>query len=382
MQTELKHKADKFAASELERAHDPFSDDEPLPVEKSSKESIRSFWVCIAGLAVLAHTAIYFGLQLMPMVNDWLWRQYNVRWFNPPRYVLYLVFSNSFVPCLILATVVPILYWRGGLAHRFVIALTIAVATMNSSIDTRGFQVVDRSPLLAVLTISGCWAMFPILFLFTPIRTERLRLVVATCLLVLTVCVSFINMADLRRSHEFLYWQTLFGSAFIYAILRRNWGKVAMLESSATEVQIERTSSGTLLELMAVCGLASASYMYFSQSSYDRPISYYLQGSLLGVVSILVSMSCMRRFQAWKLGHIPWLILFWFVISSLFYMNTLMNFYSQRTFGVSWRALIYSPEAIFSAAFSGVASLLLLCYLWSLGLWLRLCGWRLADKPE
>lgn len=369
-------------ASESELAHDPFRDDEPLPLEKSSKESIRSFWVCIAGLAVIAHLAIYFELLFVQTIDDWLGRQYSIRFFQPPRYVLHVVFSQSFVPCIILATVVSILYWRGGLAQRFVIALAITVAAMNSSIDSRGVPLIDRSPLFGLLTISGCWAMFPILFLLTPIRTERLRLVVATCLLVLTVCVSFINMTDLRRSHEFLYWQTLFGSAFVYAILRRNWGKVAMLESSATEGQIERTSSRTLLELMAVSGLASASYMYFSQSSYDQPISYYLHGALIGVVSVLVFMSCFKRFQAWKLGHILWIVLFWFVMSALFHVNTLMSFYGQRSVKISLMSMFISSEAVFTASFSGIASLLILGYLWGVGIWLKWCGWRLADKPE
>ncbi len=378
MQTELKHHADKVVASEPERAHDPFSDDEPLPAEKSSRESIRSFWVCMAGLAVLAHVAIYFELLFMRTIEHW-----RANWIYAATDLLRLVLSQSFVPSLILASVVPILYWRGGLAQRFVVALAIVVAAMNSSVPYWGWQLADKHRLLVcLLAITGCWVMFPILFLLTPIRTERLRLVVATCLLVLTVCVSFINMADLRRSHEFLYWQTLFGSAFVYAILRRNWGTIAMLESSATELQIERTSSGTLLELMAVCGLASASYMYFSQSSYDRPISYYMQGLLLGLVSVLVCMSCFKRFQAWKLSQVPWLVFFWFVISVLFHVNTLMSFYARRNVFLSPMSLIDSPEAIFSAAFSGVASFLLLGYLWSLGLWLRLCGWRLADKQE
>jgi hypothetical protein len=384
LRTELKqHDNHDLDAQRIpSQEHDPFIDEEPIQEVAASKEAIRSFWVCAAGLAVFAHLVIYFDLMLTRFIGYWFFHQFGIRWWEPPTNIMFVVFSQSFVPCLILATVVPILYWRGGLAQRFAIALAIVVSAMNSSIDTRGFDVYARSPLLSLLAIIGCWAMFPIVFLFTPIRTERLRLIVATCLLVLTVCVSFINMADLRKSHEFLYWQTLFGSAFVYALLRRNWGKSAMLESSATVEQIERTSSGTLLELMVVCGLASASYMYFSQFSYDRPISYYAQGSLLGIVSMLVFISSFRCFQTWKIRQVPWLILFWFALSASIHVNTIGNISNRRNVFATWMSYLDSPVALFAAAFSGVASFLLLCFLWCLGSWLRICDWRLADKTD
>ena len=219
--------------------------------------------------------------------------------------------------------------------------------------------------------------MFPVLFLFTPINTRQLRLIVASCLLVLTFCVSVINMIDLRRSLELLYWESVFGSAFLYALLRRNWGKVAMLESASTVDQIERTSTRTLLELMTVSGLACASVMYWSDSTYAGLLLYFVQASVLGLASVQVSMACFRKIYVWRPKHIPLFVFLWLVMWILISANSLLNLVHSRYNNALWYAFVSSSTVYSVVASACCASLLLLVHTVIVGYWLRLCGWRM-----
>ena len=370
---------------------DPFSEYEPQLAEPSTKESIRSFWIGIAGLAILANVMICIELQATQYVCSWLWNEANKlpngRSIWEAMEGLELVSRESLLPCIVLATVVPIRYWRGGLAQRFAISGVLVVAAMNSSVSKHTWwnntYVVDRDQLRGLLAISGCWVMFPVLFLFTPINTRPLRLIVASCLLVLTFCVSVINMFDLRRSLELLYWESVFGSAFLYAVIRRNWGKVAMLESASSADQIERTSSRTLLELMTVSGLACASVMYWSKSTYAGLFLYFVQASILGIASVLVSMVCFRRIQVLQRKHIPLLVFLWLAMWILISANSLLNVVHSRYNYSRWSAFVSSSTVYSVVASACCASLLLLVHILVVGYWLRLCGWRIEHgEPE
>jgi hypothetical protein len=319
----------------------PFNDEVPELEPVTSIESIRSFWIGVAGLAVIAHVAIFLELLAMNAIDKWYWKFLSSlqgqQWVFDLFSSMHYVTSKSLLPCICLATVTPILYWRGGLLQRFALSLAIVVATMNSSAFRWAWGNSDHHPIVLLISLVTCWIMFPILFLFTPIRTKNLRLIVATCLLILTVCASFITMAGLRSGNEFLHWQSFFGLAFLYAILRRNWGKVAIIESSATDEQIERTSSGTLLELMVVWGLASASYLYFSQSQDRSAILYYFLSSVLGLVCLLACISLYQRSLSAKRRNAFRFLFLWLAIACCMSLNAIESIDFRRNIIFSHR---------------------------------------------
>lgn len=175
-----------------------------------------------------------------------------------------------------------------------------------------------------------------------------------------------------------LYWECVFGSAFLYALLKRNWGRVAMLESDATVDQIERTSSRTLLELMAVSGLAFASVGYWAQTSLTGKGLFFFQASTLGVASVLVSMSCIKRLMNWRTRYLWFLVYSWVAMSIVFAVNgffLLLNDYGLSR-GV-WNQFLTTTVVYPIIVISLCASLWLVIYLVLLGSWLRWCGWRM-----
>ena len=197
-------------------------------------------------------------------------------------------------------------------------------------------------------------------------------------MLILTVCVSVLNMSNLRGGVDMLYWECVFGSAFLYALIKRNWGRVAMLESDAAVDQIERTSSRTLLELMAVSGLAFASVGYWAQTSLTGKGLFFFQASTLGVASVLVSMSCIRRLMNWRTRYLWFMVFSWVAMSIVFAVNgffLLLNDYGLSR-GV-WDQFLTTTVVYPIIVISLCASLWLVIYLVLLGSWLRWCGWRM-----
>ena len=163
-----------------------------------------------------------------------------------------------------MGALVPILYWRGGLLQRFAISVVLAVTTMNLATEAFHSSWILKVPVRQLSAILLCWIAMPVLFLWTPINTRPLRLIVACGLMLLSLCLSILHMFSAPRNINLLYWEALYGASLCYALIRRNWGRVAILESGSELDQIERTSSRTLLEIMAVCGLACAASMYWS----------------------------------------------------------------------------------------------------------------------
>lgn len=360
---------------------DPFRDNLPRSTEPPTRESIKSFWIGFAGLALLTHVTICIELLATRYVAYWLREDAQKTRFRSWHWDAIMsvdsVSAESLLPCIVIATIVPVLYWRGGLAQRFALSGVFVLVAMNSSISLSIWDNFSFAQLRGLLAIAGCWAMFPVLFLMTPIRTRRLRLIVASCLLVLTFCVSILNMTHLRRSLELLYWEAVFGSAFVYALLRRNWGRVAMFESAAMSEQLERTSSRTLLELMAVSGLACASVMYWSESTYAGLLLYFAQASALGVACVLLSMTCYVRMRAWRPRHIALLAFLWLVMWAVLSANSILVFMYGRFAYASWAAFLKTPIATSVIASSCISSLYLVIHILIVGLWLRLCGWRI-----
>ena len=336
---------------ELEkRKLDPFADDESNDLQAASRESIRSFWICISGLAVMLQTAIFIGMYFCDRSIDWRLEQ---------------IFSRELAPCLVLVTVVPILFWRGGLTHRHAIAIAIVIAAMNSSVLSSFRRQLLYYCLQSYFALAACWLIVPVLLLCTPIRTEKLRLIVASCMLVIIVCVSFITSQRLRFGDDLLHWLVLFGSAIAFAILFRDWGKIAFLEADTTEQQIENTSIRTMMEMMVICGLACATSLYLSQSV---PTENILLAVLLSGAVTRTSMKLLGGTFLWS--FIPRLLVSWFVLTILIVANYRPEVFLQRNPSIRWEEF----------CFFGLAVVPLLVYCLCVSFWLRWCGWRLSGQ--
>jgi hypothetical protein len=370
-----------------EPAFDPLSDIEPAKPEESLRKSVASFWIGCSGLAILSHVAIFLALRLLAS-TQWLVetvvfenvnRNYWGNYWEILRGVAVVV-NDSMMPCIVIATVVPILFWRGGLGQRFAISLALAITTMNYSLFNIWYLGLKSQDLQALLAILGCWAMFPILFLFTPIKTIQLRFIAATCLLILTVCVSVIHMIGLRRSYDVLSWVSLYGAAFLYALIRRNWGSIAILEAGVSADRIERTSSRTLLEMMIACSLACAVAIYLTKTELNRPIWLLGQTSLFAIVYVFVSLATIRSVLHWERKKI-WLFMLCGLLVCL--LMTWSSFSTQYVVGNRWgniRQFFQSTAPVSIGLGVLFATTYWMVFLVTLGWWIKRCGWHIADK--
>jgi hypothetical protein len=368
---------------------DPLSDIEPSKPEVSSRKSVASFWIGCSGIAILSHIFVFLAMRLLGglqlFLEDYLFTNSN----NPNSRGNYweilrgisMVVNDSLMPCIVIATVVPILFWRGGLGQRFAISMALAVTTMNYSLFHFGYRGLKSQDPQALLAILGCWLMFPILFLCTPVKTASLRFVVATCLLMLTVCVSVIHMIGLRRNYDVLSWVSLYGAAFLYALIRRNWGSIAILEAGVSADRIERTSSRTLLEMMIACSLACAVAMYLTKAELNRPLWLLGQSSLFAVVYVFVSLATIRSVLRWERKKIWLFMLGGLLVSFLMVWNNFSNQYlaSWNRWRTIWQ--YFDSTAPVTIGLSAMfATAYWMAFLSSLGWWLRRCGWHIAEE--
>lgn len=348
-----------------------------------SRKSVRSFWVGFAGIAILIHLSIALSMKLNSGFDHWLFDQGNgnpMAWVH--QYLLRCLITKSLIPCMVVCSIVPILFGRCGLAQRFSISIGLAITSMNYSIRSPGwYGTPDWDDFKGELAICGCWLLFPILFLMTPLKTPQLRLIAATCLLVLTVCVSVINMNDLRLNHEVVYWQFLYVGALCYALLRRNWGQVAFLEADTTHEHIERTSSRTMLELMMICGVSCVLVMSWLGRNYNECAAFAVMAVVLGLICVNISLMGLRmmlqyrhgqliKFLFWSLGMVAIL-----AISAVIFVSFEREIiWQQKSF---WLALPTSPP--FYLQLFAIATIIawlqwvITCLL--LGLWIQWCGW-------
>ena len=364
---------------------DPLHGDEDAGPILPSRESIKSFWVGSSGLAVLAILASV-GVFTLGKLDSWLVSLLNIplgqSYWNA-CYGINIVIGSSLIPGLVLGALVPVLYWRGGLLQRFAISVVLAVTTMNLTTEVFHGSWNLKVPVRQLIAILLCWIAMPVLFLWTPINTRPLRLIVACGLMLLSLCLSILHMMDAPRNINLLYWEALYGAAFCYALLRRNWGRVAILESGTELEQIERTSSRTLLELMAVCGLACAASMYWSTSLHSGVVLQLAQAIVLGMGCILVSMAGIRIVLSWKATQIWKLFAIGLFMWLLFAANSSVYFAINDPWGTgNWR--IFRPGAfelmLAISIVSSIASLIYVVFLCLVGMWLKWCGWRTQEQ--
>ena len=268
--------------------------------------------------------------------------------------------------------------------QRFGISVVIAVTVMNLTTGHLGASGV-KVPIRQVIAILLCWMVMPAIFLWTPIKTRILRMIVASCLMALTLCLSILHMFEAPENINYLYWESLYGAAFGYALIRRNWGRVAILESATRGEQIERTSTRTLLELMSVCGLACAASMYWSTSLNLGTFIQLGQAVVFGIACILASMACIRLVLHRSAKAIRKTFTLWLLMWLLFCVNSCVYYAVFDPWGTAyWRNFSLMvvnkaiPLSIFIASF--FASLAFIGFMFVVGCWLRWCGWQTQDQ--
>ena len=334
--------------------HDPFSDDESHELPTLSIESIESFWICVAGLGVLAQTAIFTGKWYSYEYRDWLFQRF---------------FSCHLAPCLVLVSVIPLLFWRGSTTQRHIVAFALIATGLNRSAVGSDSHLAVPSDFQSYLALATCWVMLPVLLLYTPVRTEKLRLIIGSCMLVIVVCVSVITAEGVRGNEDLLHWLLLFGAAIAFALIFRNWVRVALLEAGTTELQIENTSIRSLMEIMALCGLACASWLYLAQSIYPFE---FLCTVLLAVGITSISMAIISRPLRSKQARTLVLIVCWVVLTVLIQADHSSDYF--------FHTLRLNRLKLF--AFHGIECVPLLAYCFCIGFWVRWCGWRRAGAAK
>lgn len=356
----------------IESANNPFLDVVPQTNTEPHRASIKSFWIGCVGLALLAFVgALFFNATYSGLV-EWLDRRQSWRF----GYVRFLLLSNFILPSLVMVSVVPILYWRGGLGTRFAVSLAVAITAMNIvnepiwDIFSSGSKSLER--WIRVGQVSFCWIMLPILFLWTPIRTRPLRLLTGGGFMLLAYCISILPMHGIPDAGNVFCWQALYGAGFCLSILRRHWGSFAVLEASITNDQVSRTSSRSLLELMAISALCIVVTTFWSEGFYRRDNSLPLI-AMSAVQGLLVSILCSYYVQTVlnRRNH-RWLLLgaIWIGVESAFCI-------SVRLIGLSTRTPFSFIDMLLLTALGSTAITL---HLAICVMWLNRCGWQTAKE--
>ena len=350
---------------------------------------IASFWWGCCGFAILAVlSTIGLGASLelfLRTLQKWIYglilqgdTSFSRAHFWCISRAVVITFESVFVPSAVIASVVPILYWRGGLLQRFGVSLAIAICVMNVAIADSYNHIFQMrvSESVRVLQIIACWVSIPLLFTYSPIRTTKLRLIVSSIVLTIAVCISILVLIDAPRASRLVSWQALYLAGFSWALFRRNWGNTVVLEGGTTTTEVERTSSRTLMELMIISAIAIVAGMIFTGRNFER---IALDGAIhfgLGFVTAALSIWVLCQFNSKG----PW---YWtklsvsFVALSViaFLVNLYETYFQQNNYYINGfepgsQVLLLSLCAV-GAGFFWFLHLLLL------SIWLRFCGWRI-----
>lgn len=363
----------------------------PEPIKKEfTPTQVASFWWGCCGLAVLALlSSVGLGATLelcLRAFQKWLysWGLQGSSSISSSHFwgisrAVVMTFENVFVPSAVIASVVPILYWRGGLLQRFGISLAIAICVMNIAIADSYHNIFKMrvSESIRVMQIVACWISLPLLFSYSPIRTTKLRLIVSSMVLTIAVCISILVLIDAPRASQLISWQSLYLAGFSWALFRRNWGNTVVLEGGTIATEVERTSSRTLMELMIVSAIAIVAGMIFTGRNFERIAADGLVHFGLGLATAALSIWVLCQFDS--KGPRFWTILFvaFLLLSFLsLIVNLYENYFQQNNYYIN--ALEPRSQVLLLACCSMGAGFFWLSHMVFLATWLRVCGWRIS----
>ena len=363
----------------------------PSPVKKElTPTQVSSFWWGCCGLAVLALlSSVGVGATLelyLRTFQKWIYGWVvqgnssisSSHFWGISRAVV-MTFKSVFVPAAVIASVVPILYWRGGLLQRFGISLAIATCVMNVAMADSYHNIFQMrvSVSVRILQIIACWVSLPLLFCYSPIRTTKLRLIVSSMVLTMAVCISILVLIDAPQASRLISWQALYLAGFSWALFRRNWGSTVVLEGGTTTTEIERTSSRTLMELMIVSAIAIVAGMIVTGRNFERIASDGLIHFGLGLATAALSVWVLCQFDSKGLRF--WTILFVaFLLLSLLSLivNLYESYFQQNNYYI--HGLDPLSQMLLLTLCSAGAGIFWLIHMVFLAIWLGFCGWRIS----
>jgi hypothetical protein len=363
----------------------------PSPVKKElTPTQVSSFWWGCCGLAVLALlSSVGVGATLelcLRTFQKWIYGWVvqgnssisSSHFWGISRAVV-MTFKSVFVPAAVIASVVPILYWRGGLLQRFGISLAIATCVMNVAMADSYHNIFQMrvSVSVRILQIIACWVSLPLLFCYSPIRTTKLRLIVSSMVLTMAVCISILVLIDAPQASRLISWQALYLAGFSWALFRRNWGSTVVLEGGTTTAEIERTSSRTLMELMIVSAIAIVAGMIFTGRNSERIATDGLIHFGLGLATAALSIWVLCQFDSKGLRF--WTILFVaFLLLSLLSLivNLYESYFQQNNYYI--HGLDPLSQMLLLTLCSAGAGIFWLIHMVFLAIWLGFCGWRIS----
>jgi hypothetical protein len=363
----------------------------PGPVKKElTPTQVSSFWWGCCGLAVLALlSSVGVGATLelcLRTFQKWIYGWVvqgnssisSSHFWGISRAVV-MTFKSVFVPAAVIASVVPILYWRGGLLQRFGISLAIATCVMNVAMADSYHNIFQMrvSVSVRILQIIACWVSLPLLFCYSPIRTTKLRLIVSSMVLTMAVCISILVLIDAPQASRLISWQALYLAGFSWALFRRNWGSTVVLEGGTTTAEIERTSSRTLMELMIVSAIAIVAGMIFTGRNFERIASDGLIHFGLGLATAALSVWVLCQFDSkglrfWTILFVPFLLL---SLLSLI-VNLYESYFQQNNYYI--HGLDPLSQMLLLTLCSAGAGIFWLIHMVFLAIWLGFCGWRIS----
>ncbi len=349
--------------------------------------AVKSFWLGCSGLAVLAHATALASVYVSKVLHSWLldrlvgslpiamlWRSLSA---------IEQMVCWCLVPSMTLLAALPILCWRGSFGWRCTIALTLIVSVLCFVSDSLGY--VPRVKLVDELNdLSGlisCWLAVPGIFLCPPFnRLWQLRLVAGLGLTVILVSLLLNGLERIPPAMYVVSWLILFPTAIIATLFFRNAGRLATLEKTATEADIQRLSSATLMELMGLAGVLCALIMFWTGSfDLQRVLAPLAVALAVGVTTpFSAGLSLARWWRAGSQHTRRYLFLSWLCCSIIF--GAASAFLVDWTYNGSW-AIFFSPQIATTAFASGMLGSLALHLYGMLCIgWLKYCGWSLPKN--
>ncbi len=361
-----------------------------------SPKSLHSFWKGIAGLAVLAHSAIIVSMlvigvcdrSLSPFLlggidqfnhNTQISRATYQQWFDMQEFEFNCL--RAMVSGFAWISVFPILLWRGSLGKRFAIA-TILFTCILFLFDQMGGYSLQQSlaiwpKLRTILAVLACWTALPLLLWLGVIKTSRLlRDFALWGTLALAACLSIATM-DQPSAVWIVAMIATYGFIVLLALALRHFRSSAMLEALALPQSISRTSTGTLIALMGVGAVFSMALTVWTTILQRYETAALIQTVLVGI--FIAGISAGFALLAYKIVRPRWYVgLYWIVSVSLgVYLIHIGK-------GIAFRGGVRYDFTLFQLAFEIVFGATSLVTLFVFGkvcrAWLGYCGWTVGNR--
>lgn len=288
----------------------------------------------------------------------------------------------------VVSSIWPILIWRGKIWIRFSVSFCwlVCFALLTESNRLYGFapyETVSSKALPALGVIVTWLAILLLSNLKSILRSGLLRMVVNYGLMILALCVC---VASLKQPN--VSWIVALHANYCIVLLTalyiRNFLMFAMLERDSTADEIMPTSTGTLIELTAVCSLLLVfitAWLTMLDGYATRHLTQYVLVCLAS--TILVGLVQLRSTTGWTKLRILNFILVPIAFSfAVLVASVDLNWSSRSNSFIGYQSIFdYSlDQLVWLIPPIGFAVVLIVVSIWLQDRWLRYCGWTNARR--